>query len=97
MLLYPYVKAEFRAMQALIFLAPASSHHVTAMSSVFLKIYSEIKLTGASDKFCMVSDAVLHARKRSWMDLQSDPMTGLIISKPTVFNGTQVLSGLQWS
>lgn len=98
MLLYHYLEAEFKATQTWFFLAPASSPQETSMSSVFLKICSEVTSIGAPDTFCMVSDAALHVRKRScWMGLQSDPITALIIWKATVFNGTQVLSGLQWT
>lgn len=79
MLLYPYLEAEFKAIQLLNFLAPAASRQETSMSSVFLKICSEVTLIEAPDRFFMVSEAALHVRKRSYMDLQSDPLTVLII------------------
>lgn len=79
MLLYPYLEAEFKPIQTRFFLAPAASHQETSMSSVFLKICSEATLIGAPDRFCMVSDVALHVRKRNWMDLQSDPMTVVLI------------------
>jgi len=48
-LLYPFLEAEFKAIQTLNFLAPALSRQATSMSSVFLKICSEILLIGAPD------------------------------------------------